>query len=71
MAALTEGRQSELRVQNALNATEIIFAGYKSPRRRARVPLPLEIEDNPLESMVEAGVFLDAEGARASEATDD
>jgi len=55
VAALTEGRQSELRAQNALNATEIIFAGYESARRRARVSLPLEIEDNPLESMVEAG----------------
>jgi len=43
--------------ENALNATEIIFAGYyESARRRGRVvDLPLDIEDNPLESMVDDG----------------
>jgi predicted dehydrogenase len=55
VAALADDRPSELRAANALNATEIIFAGYESARRRGRVDLPLEIEDNPLESMVESG----------------
>jgi len=53
--AQSEGRTSELCAENALNATEIIFAGYESARRRGRVELPLEIDDNPLESMVDDG----------------
>ncbi|WP_372480925.1 Gfo/Idh/MocA family protein (plasmid) [Halomicrobium sp. HM KBTZ05] len=53
--AQSEGRTSELCAENALTATEIIFAGYESARRRGRVELPLEIDDNPLESMVDAG----------------
>lgn len=55
--ALESGRTSELCAANALNATEIIFAGYESARRRGRVDLPLEIDDNPLESMVETGLL--------------
>lgn len=55
VAALEEGRESELSAANALRATEIIFAGYESARRRGRVDLPLEIDDNPLESLVESG----------------
>jgi len=51
--ALDEGGVSELRAENALTATEIIFAGYESVRQRGRIDLPLEIDDNPLESMVE------------------
>jgi len=53
--ALDEGEESELCARNALKATEIIFAGYESVRRRGRVDLPLDVEDNPLESMVESG----------------
>lgn len=36
-------------------ATELIFATYESARRRARVHLPLDIEDSPLVSMLESG----------------
>lgn len=53
--ALEDGEESELCARNALTATEIIFAGYESVRRRGRVDLPLDVEDNPLESMVESG----------------
>jgi len=53
--AYREDRPCELRAENALNATRIIFGGYESARRRGRVDFPLEIEDNPLASMVEAG----------------
>jgi predicted dehydrogenase len=53
--AVEEDRESELCARNALNATEIIFAGYESARRRGRVDLPLDIDDNPLEAMVESG----------------
>ncbi len=55
VAALREGRESELCARNALNATEIIFAAYESVRRRVRVDLPLTIEDNPLVDLVNRG----------------
>lgn len=55
--ALQEGKESELCASNALKATEIIFACFESARKRGRVDLPLEIEDNPLESMVEKGML--------------
>jgi predicted dehydrogenase len=53
--AYAEDGTSELRARNALNATEIIFGGYESVRSRRRVEFPLDVEDNPLESMVESG----------------
>ena len=53
-ATFEEG-ESELRAENALRATELIFGTWESSRRRGRVDFPLEIEDNPLESMVESG----------------
>ena len=52
---LVSGRKCQLDARNALIATEIIFGAYESSRRRARVDFPLDIEDNPLASMVEAG----------------
>ena len=45
----------ELGAENALQATELIFAAWESARRRGRVDLPLSIDDNPLASMVESG----------------
>jgi predicted dehydrogenase len=53
--ALEEGREPELGAKNALQSTELIFAAWESARRRGRVTLPLDVEDNPLEAMVEAG----------------
>jgi predicted dehydrogenase len=53
--SLAGGRTSELCAENALQATEIIFACWESSRRRGLVRLPLDIEDNPLESMVADG----------------
>lgn len=52
---LQDGEQPELGAENALNATELIFAVWESSRRRGRVDLPLEIEDNPLSAMIESG----------------
>jgi len=52
---LAEGRESLLSSRRALQATELIFATYESARRRARVRLPLDIEDSPLLSMVRDG----------------
>jgi predicted dehydrogenase len=51
------GSHSELCAENALNATQIIFGGYESIRRNGRVDFPLDIDDNPLEDMVESGVL--------------
>jgi predicted dehydrogenase len=58
--------ESPLRARNALNVTEILFAVAESSRRRGRVDLPLDVDDNPLEAMVEAGVF-DLEPAEREE----
>jgi len=52
---LEAGTEPELSARHALSTTEVIFAAYESARKRGRVDLPLRIEDNPLESMVEAG----------------
>ena len=46
------GRKPILGVDNAMRATELIFATYESSRKRGRVKLPLEIEDSPLLSML-------------------
>lgn len=53
VAAVREGRESVLTWRRAIESTEVIFAAWESARRRARVEFPLEIEDNPLRSMVE------------------
>ncbi len=52
---LLKGRESILSSRKALAATELIFATYESSRRRARVHLPLDVEDSPLLSMIESG----------------
>lgn len=57
VGALDAGRPPEISGRSALRSTELIFASWESARRRARVELPLEIEDNPLESMVESGAL--------------
>lgn len=53
--ALKQGREPELAGRRALRATELIFATYESSRRRARVDLPLDIDDSPMHAMVAAG----------------
>ena len=58
---LKTGREPVLSGRKAMQATELIFATYESSRRRARIYLPLEIEDSPLLSMLEEGVVGPAE----------
>jgi len=58
--ALEDGTEPELSARRALNATEIIFGIWESSRRRGRVEFPLDIEDNPLEAMVESGALTPA-----------
>jgi predicted dehydrogenase len=53
--SIDEDRESELSAANALQATELIFAAWESARRRGRVSLPLKIDSNPLEELVDAG----------------
>ena len=53
--AVETGESSELSAANALNATELIFGAWESARQRGRIEFPLEIDDNPLEAMVESG----------------
>jgi predicted dehydrogenase len=55
VGAVEADRPSQLTAENALDATEIIFACWESVRRRGAVELPLEIEDNPLEAMIDSG----------------
>ena len=54
---LNDGTEPEISARHALAVTEIIFAAWESSRRRGRVDLPLDIDDNPLESMVESGAL--------------
>ena len=49
------GRESELCARNEMNAMEIVFGCYESSRRRARVDMPLNIDDSPLVSMLDSG----------------
>ncbi|MBD3183503.1 gfo/Idh/MocA family oxidoreductase [Candidatus Poribacteria bacterium] len=54
---LKTGQEPVLSGRKALQATELIFATYESSRKRARINLPLEIEDSPLISMIEDGTL--------------
>jgi len=53
--ALESGGEPELDYRKALRATEILFALYESVRRRQRVELPIDLDDNPFLTMLESG----------------
>lgn len=53
--ALKTDRESELSGEKALRATEMIYATYESSRQRARIDLPLQIDDSPLHAMINSG----------------
>ncbi|MFC6793250.1 hypothetical protein ACFQFH_01610 [Halobaculum halobium] len=53
--ALVEGRTPAISGRRSLCAAELPFAAWESVRRRGRVDLPLDVDDNPLEAMVENG----------------
>jgi predicted dehydrogenase len=55
--ALTNDREPQLAGRKALQSTELIFATYESSRRRAKVVLPLDVEDSALLSMLDEGVI--------------
>ena len=58
VGAYREGRRPALDARRALASQELAFAAWESVRRRSRVHLPLEVDDNPLEAMVESGELL-------------
>jgi hypothetical protein len=71
VGALREGREPVISGERSLYAAELPFASWESVRRRGRVSLPLEIDDNPLEELVKAEAA-DGEGPDEAEAeTDD
>ena len=49
------GREPELSGRKALQATELIFATYQSSRERAKINLPLTVDDSALLTMVANG----------------
>ncbi|WP_238717315.1 Gfo/Idh/MocA family protein [Natronorubrum halophilum] len=55
LECLESGTEPKLSGRIGLNTAEILFGGYESVRRRGRVDFPLEIDDNPLEAMVDSG----------------
>jgi len=55
--ALQTGEESGLAGRIGLNTAEILFGGYESVRRRERIDLPLDVDDSPLEAMVESGAL--------------
>ena len=52
---LEHGGTHPLDCHSARHGHEILMAIYESARRRARIDLPLEVSDFPLEAMVNAG----------------
>jgi predicted dehydrogenase len=50
------GLRHPLEAQSARDTLEILLAVYESSRRRQLIRLPLDIDDNPLISMLDAGI---------------
>jgi predicted dehydrogenase len=57
LTCLERGGEPETSVNKAIRSTELIFGTYESARRRARIDLPLEIEDNPFHVLRESGAL--------------
>lgn len=55
--AVKNDREPELIGWKALQATELIFATYESSRRRAKIKLPLDVDDSALVTMLESGMM--------------
>ena len=55
--AVKNGREPELIGWKALQATELIFATYESSRMRAKITLPLDVDDSALVTMLESGML--------------
>jgi predicted dehydrogenase len=55
LRCLETGDEPLLSSHKAIRTSELIFGTYESARRRARIDLPLEIDDNPLHALLDAG----------------
>jgi hypothetical protein len=55
--AVKNDREPDLIGWKALQATELIFATYESSRRRAKINLPLDVDDSALVTMLESGMI--------------
>jgi predicted dehydrogenase len=55
---LETNEEPELGSTNALAATELVFAAWESARRTGRVELPIDVDDNPLDAMIDEGTVL-------------
>jgi len=67
--SLASGTEPLISGRSVLRGTELAFASWESTRRRGRVHLPLDIEDNPLEAMYEAGELGSTEWPSSAEPT--
>lgn len=54
---LNKGVKSELSGENTLRGSQLIFGAWESSHRRGRVDLPLKIDSNPLQSMINSGAL--------------
>lgn len=71
VGALREDREPVISGERSLYAAELPFASWESVRRRGRVSLPLEIDDNPLAELVEARAEGEVETAETGGAPGD
>ena len=55
--SLSSGEEPLISGRRVLRGTELTFGCWESVRRRGRVHLPLEIDDNPLEELYDAGAL--------------
>jgi predicted dehydrogenase len=55
--AVKGGREPELSGRKAMAGAELIFSTYESSRRRARVDLPLDVDDSALLTMLDEGTI--------------
>ena len=53
--SLETGEEPLVSARRTLSTMELIFGTFQSARKRGRVDFPLDVGDNPLESMVERG----------------
>ena len=51
------GREPELSGRKAIQTTELIFSTYESSRRRAKITLPLDVDDSALLTMLDEGMI--------------
>ena len=55
LRCLESGAEPLLSSHKAIRTSELIFGTYESARRRARIDLPLQIDDNPLHALLDSG----------------